>query len=232
MLRLNTDNLDLLAELLLLRADSSGQTGQQTAAANTHNHGVNVRNLLQNLQTDSALTGNNIFIVEGVHEHRAGLFGVALRLRQSLIHGHTVQFNLSTVITGCSNLRQCRTQRHVNTSLNAQTVSRQSHTLSVVTRARRHDAALLLLLGKLRHAHVRAAHLEGTGTLQVLTLKENLGTEALAQRTRMSDGGAFNNAFEQLCGTFNVGDGHGQGVEIYAHEVSILMVRCPAGAGR
>ena len=41
----------------------------------------------------------------------------------------------------------------------------------------------------------------------------------------MSDGGAFNNAFEQLCGTFNVGEGHGQGVEIYAHEVSILMVR-------
>ena len=102
----------------------------------------------------------------------------------------------------------------------------------MVTRARRHDAALLLLLGKLRHTHVRTAHLERTGTLQVLTLEENLGPEALAQRTRMSDGGAFNNAFEQLCGAFNVGDGHGQGVEIYAHEVSILMVRCPAGAGR
>ena len=105
MLRLNTNNLDLLTELLLLRADSSGQTSEQTAAANTHNHGVNIRNLLQNLQTDSALTGNNVFIVEGVHEHRAGLFGVALCLRQSLIHGHAVQLNLSTVITGCSNLR-------------------------------------------------------------------------------------------------------------------------------
>ena len=173
-LRLNTNNLDLLAELLLLRADSSGQTSQQTTTANTHNHGVNVRNLLQDLQTDGALTGNNVFIVEGVHEHRAGLFGVALRLRQSLIHGHAVQLNLSTVITGRSNLRQRRTQRHVNTSLNAQTVSRQSHTLSVVTRARRHDAALLLLLRKLRHTHVRTAHLEGTGTLQVLALEENL----------------------------------------------------------
>ena len=174
MLRLNTNNLDLLAELLLLRADSSGQASQQTAAANTHNHGVNIRNLLQDFQTDRALTGNNVFIVEGVHEHRAGLFGVALRLRQSLIHGHAVQLNLSTVITGRGNLRQRRTQRHVDTSLNAQTVSRQSHTLSVVTRACRHDAALLLLLGKLRHTHVRTAHLEGTGTLQVLALEENL----------------------------------------------------------
>ena len=172
--RLNTNNLDLLAELLLLRADSSGQTSQQTAAANTHNHGVNIRNLLQDFQTDRALTGNNVFIVEGVHEHRAGLFGVALRLRQSLIHGHAVQLNLSTVVTGCSNLRQRRTQRHVNTGFNAQTVSSQGHTLSVVTRARRHNAALLLLLGKLRHTHVRTAHLEGTGTLQVLALKENL----------------------------------------------------------
>ena len=109
-----------------------------------------------------------------MHEHRAGLFGVALCLRQSLIHGHAVQLNLSTVIAGRGNLRQRRTQRHVNTGLNAQTVSRQSHTLSMVTRARRHDAALLLLLGKLRHTHVRTAHLEGTGTLQVLALKENL----------------------------------------------------------
>ena len=41
----------------------------------------------------------------------------------------------------------------------------------------------------------------------------------------MSDGGAFNDAFEQLCGTFNIGEGHGQGVEVYAHEVSILTVR-------
>ena len=196
MLCLNTNNIDLLTELLLLRADSSGQTSEQTAAANTHNHGVNVRNLLQDFQTDSALTGNNVFIVEGVHKHRAGLFGVALRLRQSLVHSHTVQLNLSAVITGRGNLRQCRTQRHVNTSLNAQTISRQSHTLSVVTRARRHDAAFLLLLGKLRHTHVRTAHLEGTGTLQVLALEENLGTEPLAQRTRMSDRGAFNNAFE------------------------------------
>ena len=174
MLRLNTNNLDFLAELLLLRADSSGQASQQTAAANTHNHGVNIRNLLQDFQTDRALTGNNVFIVEGVHEHRAGLFGIALRLRQSLIHGHTVQLNLSTVVTGRGNLRQRRTQRHVNTSLNAQTVSRQSHTLRMVTRARRHNATLLLLLRKLRHAHVRTAHLEGTGTLQVLALKENL----------------------------------------------------------
>ena len=85
-----------------------------------------------------------------------------------------MQLNLSAVITGRGNLRQRRTQRHVNTGLNAQTVSSQSHTLSVVTRARRHNAALLLLLGKLRHTHVRTAHLEGTGTLQVLALKENL----------------------------------------------------------
>ena len=166
-----------------------------------------------------------------MHEHRAGLFGVALRLRQSLIHGQAVQLNLSAVIAGCGNLRQCRTQRHVNASLNAQTVSSQSHTLSVVTCTRRHDAALLLLLGELCHAHIRAAHLERTGALQVLTLEEHLGTQALAQGTRMGDRGAFNNAFEQLCGTFNIGNGHGQGVEIYAHGFSILTVRCPAGAG-
>ena len=66
------------------------------------------------------------------------------------------------------------------------------------------EATFLLLLGELRHAHVRAAHLERTGTLQVLTLEENLGTEALAQRTRMSDGGAFNNAFEQLLSLIHI----------------------------
>ena len=48
----------------------------------------------------------------------------------------------------------------------------------------------------------------------------------------MGNRGAFNNAFEQLCGTFNIGDGHGQGVEIYAHRFSILTVHCPAGARR
>ena len=232
MLSLNTDNLDLLAELLLLRANRRGQAGQQAAAANTHDDGIHIGHLLQNLQANRALARDNVFVIEGVHEDRAGLLGVALRLRQGLVHGHAVQLNLGTVIAGCGNLRQRRAQRHVDAGLNAQAVSRQGHTLRVVTRARGHHAALLLLLGELCHAHIRAAHLERTGALQVLTLEEHLGTQALAQGTRMGDRGAFNNAFEQLCGTFNIGNGHGQGVEIYAHGFSILTVRCPAGAGR
>ena len=106
MLSLHTNNADLFTQLFFFRTDRRRKTSEQAASANTHNDGIDLRHLFQDFQTDRSLTRDNIFIIEGMHKHRAGLFGIAFCFSQRLVYGRTVQFDLGTVVAGCGHLRK------------------------------------------------------------------------------------------------------------------------------
>ena len=198
MLSLNTNNTDFLTQLGFFSAYRRGEPRQQAAAAHTHNDGVYVGHLLQDLKPNGALPGDNILIIEGVHEHRAGCLGVAFCLGQCLIYGSTVQLNLRAVVAGGSNFGEGSAQRHVNARFNAQLSGRHRHPLSVISRRCSHHTVCFLSLAKFSHANIRAACFKRAGTLQVLAFEEHLRTEFEAQRPRMRHRCALNNPREQF----------------------------------
>ena len=55
------------------RLDRGGDAGEQPAAAGRHDDGPDVGALLEDLQADGALPGDDVGVVEGVDQHRAGL---------------------------------------------------------------------------------------------------------------------------------------------------------------
>ena len=67
--RLHPDDRDVRAQ----RLHRGGDAAEQAAAADADQHRAHVRHLLEDLQPDGALPGDDVDVVEGVHEHRAGL---------------------------------------------------------------------------------------------------------------------------------------------------------------
>ena len=54
--------------------DGKGHAGDQAAAAHRHDDCIQIRQLIQNLQTDGALACNDLLVIIGVDKGHAGLF--------------------------------------------------------------------------------------------------------------------------------------------------------------
>mgnify|MGYP007012762318 CR=1 FL=1 len=76
--------------------DGKGHAGDQAAAAHGHDDGIQVGQLVKDLQTDGALTCNDLFVIVGVDEGHAGL-GLQLHglVLYVLIPSDPVTFNVS-----------------------------------------------------------------------------------------------------------------------------------------
>ena len=61
------------------RLDRDRDAGQQPAAAGRHQHGAYVGRLLEHLEAERALAGDDVDVVEGVDQHRPGLLGEGAR---------------------------------------------------------------------------------------------------------------------------------------------------------
>ena len=69
------------------RLDRDRDPGQQPAAAGGHQHGAYVGRLLEDLEAERALPGDDVDVVEGVDQHRAGLVGELARPRRASPRG-------------------------------------------------------------------------------------------------------------------------------------------------
>ncbi|CAH0308671.1 hypothetical protein SRABI128_04428 [Microbacterium sp. Bi128] len=181
---LDADDADLAAEFFGARLHRDGNAREESAAADTHQDGVDVGDLFEDLQPDRPLAGDDVDVIEGVDKDGAAFIGVALGFRQRLVHVVAMQHHLGAVAAGGGELGQCNAERHVDPGLDAQALGCDSHALGVVSGRGRHDAALLFGVGELGHPHVGTADLEGAGALQVFALEEDLAADRAAEGPR------------------------------------------------
>ena len=92
----------------------------------------------------------------------------------------------------------------MDAGVDAELPCRQRDALGMVAGRGRDDAAGLLLLGQLGHAHVGAADLEGSGALHVLALEVDLAAQMLGQYAGVLHGGQRDDRLEDLRCFFDI----------------------------
>ncbi len=133
---LDTDDLDARIDLL----DECGNAGNQAAAADRHEHGVDLaRGLPHDFQADRALPGNDVDVVERMHEHQValardrervlvgGVVAVSIQHDFRAEFGHGAYFDLGSGA------------RHHHHGRDAALACGQRHALGVVARGRADD---------------------------------------------------------------------------------------------
>ena len=150
--------------------DGAGHAGDQSAAADGHDHRVHVAHFVHDFQTDGALAGDDVLVVKGVDE------GVALLLfqLQGLVVGVVIhagdEADLRAVALGGLHLGDGGGVRQADQGGNAALAGSQRHALGVVAGGAGDDALSLFLIGEHGDFVAGAAKLKGTGLLQALGL--------------------------------------------------------------
>ena len=168
--RLHTIDLALRAEALY----REGDTGDQSAATDRHDHRVHILELVEDLETDRALARDDRIVVVRMDEGHARLLLELDGLIMGIIVGALHEADLCTETLRALDLHDRRTIRHADDALDAHLRRREGHALCVVAGAAGHDTVTALLLAELTDLIVGAAHLEAAGHLQVLGLEIHL----------------------------------------------------------
>jgi len=165
-LGLDADDSDVRA----LGLDRRRDAGEEAAAAERHDHGPDVRRLLQDLEPARALAGDDVDVVEGMDQDRAGLRLELVRSDQALVDRGPDELDVGAVRAGGVLLRDRCAVGHEDGRLDAEQLRRERDTLGVVAGAGRHHTLGPLLLRQLGDPQVRSADLERSGPLEVLAL--------------------------------------------------------------
>ena len=159
-----------------------GDAGGQAASAHAHDDRADVGALLEDLQPDGALPGDDVRVVERVDQHRPGPRGVLPGRDQAVVDGLAELLDLRAVPASRHQLGDRRSQRHVDLGLDAEHLRRERDALGVVAGARGDDAGRPLGLGQPGHPGVGAADLERAGPLEVLALEEDRPADQVRER--------------------------------------------------
>ena len=168
--RLHTIDLALRAEAL----DREGDTGDQSAATDRHDDRVHILELVEDLETDRALTRDDRIIIVRMDEGHARLLLELDGLIMRIVVGAFHEADLRAEPLRALDLHDRRTIRHADDALDAHLRRREGHALCVIAGAAGHDPVTALLLAQLTDLIVGAAHLEAAGHLQVLGLEIHL----------------------------------------------------------
>ena len=160
-------NLDVGIQAL----DRVRHAGDQSAAANRAQHHVHVLQLVEDLQADGSLSGDDLVVVKGVDERHAGFVPELQGVSVGVVVGALDQHDLRAQCLGGLDLRNGRTLRHADDRLGAHAGGRQCDALGVIARRAGYDAGIPLLLTQLADFVIRAAQLEGAGVLEVFGLE-------------------------------------------------------------
>ena len=196
-LGLNAVDLDVRLEAL----DGKGHAGDEAAAAHRHDDRIHVGQLVQDFQTDGALTRDDLLVVVGVDEGHAGL-GLQLDgLVVGVVVGAGHEADLRAQALGVLHLHDGRTVRHTDDAFDAPAGRGQRHALGVVACRAGDDAFFALLFGELADLIIGTAHLEAAGGLQVLGLQIELAV--LGELGGLDEVGLAGNILEHESGMVN-----------------------------
>ena len=168
--RLNAVDLHRRADLL----DGVGDAGDQSAAADGDHDGVDVVQVIQDLQGDGALACDDVFIVEGMNEGVAFAFFQLQRLFICVVVAALHQAHICAIALGGLHLGDGSGIRQADERFDAILRRCQRHALGVVSCGAGDDAPGLLLVGEHCDLVGRATNLEGAGDLQIFRLQVQL----------------------------------------------------------
>ena len=180
--------------------DCNGDPADQTAPANRYDYRIHITELIQNFQTDRSLSGNDIFIIKGLHEYCACDFLQILRILIGIIEGISLQLHRNTIASRCFNFRQRSGFRHNDRSLDSHLHAGISDSLCMVSGTCGYHALLALLLCQRMQLMVSSTQLKGTGSLQIFRLDPQI----FMQLIRMHQRCFGNNILQYFLGIINI----------------------------
>ena len=175
--------------------DSCGNTrgrdpGDETASAAGDDDGVDLRNVLEDLEPDGPGTRDHDGIVERVHEHAPRLLLELAQPLERLPRPGRLEVDGGPVAARGLDLRGARAPPHDDERVGPSTGGRPRHRLGVISRRHGDHAARALVRRERADAVERAARLEGAGLLEQLGLQVPAGAEALGAEGRRAVHGA------------------------------------------
>ncbi len=168
-------------------AHGDGRPGEETAAAHRRHHDVELGHVLEELERRRALSGDDVGMVVGRDQRAAG---ACQHLRRGRLPRRLVRLALddvAAVLIHRAPLHGVGVPRHDDVRRDAAHARRQRQRLGVVARAVGHDARRRHLVGELEQRVGRAAELERTDLLQVLTFEEQRTSRHLIDRPTRDD---------------------------------------------
>ncbi len=142
---LNTIYLDVRIQ----RLDGKGYTRDKSAATYRNDDSFYIWQLVENLQTDGALSGDDILIIERMNEGVAMLIFQFQRLLVGIIVNARYQTDFSTQSLGSFYLGDRSTFRQTDEALDAHGCSSQRYTLCMVARRTGYHTLRLFFIGEL-----------------------------------------------------------------------------------
>ena len=166
------DAVDLHRGLELL--DGIGHAGDEAAAADGHDDRIHIPHLLEDLQADGSLAGDDLVVVKGVDEGSASLLLGFHRSGVGVVIGAGHQHHLGAQALGGLHLADGGRIGHVDHALRPLAGGGQGDALGVVAGAAGDDSGLLLLVAQLADLIIGAPELEAAGHLEVLCFEIEL----------------------------------------------------------
>ena len=142
------------------RLDGARNAGNQPAAADGADDRIHIRQLIENFQTDCALTGDNFLIVEGVDEGHAGFLLQLAGVVVGVVIRALNEADLRAEGFGGFDLADRRAVGHTDNRLDTHAGRGERDTLRVVARGAGNNAGFALFLVQLADFIVCAAQFE------------------------------------------------------------------------
>src|SRR5437867_1161479 len=181
LLRLDTDHPHRRLE----RLDGEGDAADESAAAHRDQNGIEPGHLLQQLEADGALAGDDARVVERMDEDEIALGLDLLGAGKGLVVVFAVEDHLGALPPRGHHLAEGRPFGHDDDGRDAQPGGVPGHGQRVVAGAGGHDAPAALCRRELEQEVGGAALLEGARHLKVLELDEDARAGQSRQRLRV-----------------------------------------------
>ena len=211
------------------RLDRGGDAGDQPAAADAEQDGVEVGHLVEELEAERALPDDDVAVVERVDEHGAGALGELGGQAQRRLDRRTLEHDVGAVAAGGEQLGDRHAERHEDRRGDAEGLRGERDALRVVAGGCGHDAARALLGRQAREPVGRAADLERAGALEVLELQVHGHAEQLGQVLRLVERRARDDAIEEGGGILELRQGGDAHVRTLLGRGTVVQMRSSVG---
>ncbi len=170
------DAVDLAFGVNLLYGE--GDTGDETAAADGNNNGIQIGHLLRDFKAYGGLPGDDICVVKGVDEGIAVLVTELKGFVIGIVVDAVYHNNLGAVALGGFNFRDGGAVGKADIAFDAVAGRGEGNALGMVAGRTGDDTARFFFFGKVADFEIRAANFKRAGNLQVFGFKVNVGAVA------------------------------------------------------
>ena len=200
----DADDLDVR----LQRLGGDCDAGDQAAAADGDDEGIEVRLIGQHFERDGALAGDDVEVIERVDEDQAFLLAELEGVVLGLVEHQPFEDDPGAVVAGVFDLVEGGRLGHHDRRRDAEAAGMVGDALGMVTGRGGNHAAALFVVGQLGQLVERAALLEGRRILAVLELDPDIRAGNRRQGARMRQLRPLDVSFEDFGGGLHVGKRH------------------------